>query len=442
MTDKLNLLKRAILLLCLSLFGTSSHAILTIEITQGGDSGLPIAIAPFKWEGKGKPPHSVDQIVASDLARSGRFTVLDRKKHISSPNTDRDVVFKDWRMIKAEALVIGKVRQTGSDRYQVEYRLYDVFKKQQLAGYRYNVSGKLLRLAAHQISDVIYAKLMGEAGAFTTRIAYVTKVERSKGRREYKLQIADSDGYGPITVVNSVEPLMSPTWSPDGSKIAYVSFEGKRSMVYMQDVASGKRELIAQYRGINSAPAWSPDGRKIAMTLSKDGNAEIYVRDVASGRLERITTHSAIDTEPAWSPDGRYLVFTSDRAGGPQIYQMDLDRRELKRLTYEGDYNARPSYSVDGKRITLVSRQRGRYHVAVMNLDNLSLQVLTNSQLDESPSFAPNGRMIIYATRLQGRGVLASVSADGRVRQTFKFDQGDVREPAWSPYNQQLQYKE
>ncbi|MBE9515855.1 MAG: Tol-Pal system beta propeller repeat protein TolB [Proteobacteria bacterium] len=435
-------ISKAITLMCIILFSASSHAILTIEITQGGDSGLPIAIVPFKWEGKGKPPHSVDSIVASDLARSGRFTVLDKKRFISKPQRDKDVVFKDWRMLKVEALVIGGVKRVAPDRYRVEYRLYDVFKKQQLAGFRYTVSGKMLRLAAHQISDVIYAKLMGEAGAFTTRIAYVTKKELRRGRPEYRLQIADSDGYGPITVVKSVEPLMSPAWSPNGKKIAYVSFEGKRSMVYVQHVASGRRERIAQYRGINSAPAWSPDGSKIALTLSKDGNAEIYIRDVATGHLQRVTRHGAIDTEPAWSPDGRYLIFTSDRAGGPQIYQMDLDRRELKRLTYEGNYNARASYSVDGKRITLVTRQRGRYHVAILNLGNLSLQVLTDSQLDESPSFAPNGRMIIYATGLRGKGVLASVSADGRVRQSFKFEQGDVREPAWSPYNQQLKYKE
>lgn len=435
-------INKLMILLCVALFSTSSQAILTIEITQGGDSGLPIAIVPFKWEGKGKPPHSIAAIVASDLARSGRFTVLDKKRYISKPYTDKGVVFKDWRLLKAEALVIGRVKRLGADRYLVEYRLYDVFKKQQLAGFRYTVNSKMLRLAAHQISDVIYAKLMGEAGAFTTRIAYVTREEKKPGNPEYRLQIADSDGYGPITVVKSVEPLMSPAWSPDGRHIAYVSFEGKRSMVYTQDVATGKRERIAQYRGINSAPAWSPDGSKMALTLSKDGNAEIYIRDVATGQLQRITRHAAIDTEPAWSPDGRYLVFTSDRAGGPQIYQMDLERRELKRLTYEGSYNARPSYSVDGKRITLVARQRGRYHVAVLALDNLSLQVLTDSQLDESPSFAPNGRMIIYATGLRGKGVLASVSADGRVRQSFEFEQGDVREPAWSPYNQQLKYKE
>ena len=437
--------KRNILLIFIPLmlvWAHSARAVLTIEITQGADIGLPIAIVPFSWEGTTKPVHDIAKIVESDLVRSGRFSAISKKDFISYPQKDRDVVFKDWRLIKTEALVIGSVRELKPGRYQVEYRLYDIFKKTQLAGFRYVVGTDLLRSAAHQISDTVYEKLTGEPGAFSTRIAYVTDVKAAQGNNVYKLQIADSDGYGPITAVKSKEPLMSPAWSPDGSKIAYVSFERKRSMVYLQNVADGKRELLARFNGINSAPAWSPDGKKLAMTLSRDGNSEIYIMDLASRALQRLTRNSAIDTEPAWSPDGRHLVFTSDRVGLPQIYRMKPDGSEVERLTFEGSYNARPSYSSDGKRLALVTRQAGRYHIGILHLDNLALQVLTDTQLDESPSFAPNGRMLLYATGIRGRGVLASVSVDGRTRQTYRFESGEVREPAWSPYNQQLKYKE
>lgn len=420
----------------------AARAILTIEITQGVATGIPVAVVPFRWQGKAPaPPQPVADIVQNDLLRSGRFSAVPRKDFVSTPHQDKDVVFKEWRIAKAEALLIGSVRETGKDRYQVEFRLYDVFKETQLAGYRYTVSGKLLRTTAHQIADVVYEKLTGEPGAFNTRIAYVTR--EGKGRQSvYKLQVADSDGYGPVTVVHSPEPLMSPAWSPDGRRLAYVSFEQKRSMVYVQDIASGKRRKVADFRGINSAPAWSPDGGRLALTLSRDGNAEIYVLDLKTRRLQRLTRNHVIDTEPAWSPDGRHLVFTSDRAGPPQVYRMNADGSGVERLTFEGSYNARASYAPDGRSLTLVTRHGGKYHIGILRLADRALQVLTDTQLDESPSFAPNGRMVLYATEVRGRGVLASVSADGRVRQQFRFEQGDVREPAWSPYNQQLKYKE
>ena len=415
----------------------AAPALLTIEITQGADGGIPIAVVPFGWEAKNKTalPHDVAAVVDADLARSGRFLTLPKKDFLATPVRDSDVTFKDWRLLKAEALVIGSITPAAAGRVEVQFRLYDVFREKQLAGYSYTVSPGALRGLAHQIADVIHEKLTGEPGAFNTRIAYVTREGARSGAAVYKLQVADSDGYSPQTVVQTTEPLLSPAWSPDGRRLAYVSFEDKRSKVYLQNIADGRRELIAEHRGINSAPAFSPDGKRLALTLSREGNPEIYLFDLATRSLRRLTSHPAIDTEPAWSPDGRYLIFTSDRAGKPQIYRMSADGGDAERLTFEGDYNARASYSPDGKMLTLVSRQEGLYHIATLRLDTRALQVLTDTALDESPSFAPNGRLIIYATEVRGRGLLASVSADGRVRQLSRFAGGEVREPVWSPYN-------
>lgn len=417
------------------------YAVLTIEITQGADVGLPIAIVQFNQQGQGKPPHDVAAVIQADLHRSGRFSPLSDKKFLSRPGTDSDIIFKDWRLVKAEALVVGSIKKLTPGHYQVEFRLYDVFKEKQLAGFQYSVDAKLLRATAHQISDIIYQKLTGEPGAFSSRIAYITREQR-KYQTIFKLQVADSDGYNPKTIVKSPQPLLSPAWSPDSSRLAYVSFEKHRSMVYIQRLSNGKREKIAEFKGINSAPAWSPDGRRLAMTLSRDGNPEIYIMNLRTRGLKRLTRNYAIDTEPSWSPDGKSIIFTSDRAGQPQIYKMDINGRRVKRLTFEGKYNARASYSADGRSITFVNGSGGRYHIAILYLANNQLQILTEAPLDESPSFAPNGRMVIYATEVRGRGVLASVSADGRVRQLYKAERGDVREPAWSPSNQQLKYKE
>lgn len=419
-------------------------AILTIEITQGVDGGMPIAIVPF-GAGKERPPVDVAGVVTADLARSGRFTPLDRKTFVSQPVEDRQVVFKDWRVAKAEALVIGSIKPAGAGRWQIEFRLYDIYKEQQLAGYSYTETGSRLRLVAHQISDLIYEKLTGERGVFGTRIAYVTRERGPKGFA-YKLQVADADGYNPVTLLPSsgylYEPIMSPAWSPDGTKLAYVSFEARRPILYVQSVIHGTRTRVAEFNGINSAPAWSPDGTRLALTLSRDGNPEIYVLRLSDNALTRLTSHPAIDTEPSWSPDGSEIVFTSDRSGKPQIYRMRADGGDVQRVTFEGEYNARASFAPDGKSLTLVSGERGRYHVALYQFSNSALQALTDTPLDESPSFAPNGRLILYATERAGRGVLASVSSDGRVRQTLKLQEGEVREPVWSPFTRPSPTKE
>ncbi len=412
--------------------------ILQIEITKGVEAGIPVAVVPFEWQGAGAPPTAVSDVIEGDLARSGRFEMIAQQDFLSRPHDHTQVQFKDWRLIKAEWLVVGRVQPLSGDRYTVQFQLFDVFKEQQAEGLRYTVSGSALRKLAHQISDIIYLKLTGEKGAFDTRIAYIT-VEREAGQKpRFLLRVADSDGFGARTILESREPILSPAWSPDGSRIAYVSFENRRSMIFVQQLRDGSREKLAEFSGINGAPAWAPDGRRLAFTTSRDGNPEIYLMDLADRGLTRLTNHLGIDTEPAWSPDGRHLVFTSDRAGKPQLYRMRDDGGGVERLTFEGKYNARASYASDGKRLTFITNQGGGYRVAVLYLDSKGLLELTDTQLDESPTFAPNGGMILYATQQNDRGVLAAVSADGRVKQLLKFQKGDVREPAWSPYNRKL----
>ena len=440
MTAKLKLPLAPILIagatLIAAFWSGAGNATLTIKITQGIEGAQPIAIVPFGVKpGSPPPPQDIGQIISNDLARSGRFLPLPVTDLPSRPSDASAVNFADFRILGTPNLVIGKVNPLADGRFKVEFRLFDVFRGAQVTGYELEARPDELRRIAHQMSDIIYEALTGERGAFDTRIAYVTEL-RSANDSAYALNVADSDGFNPKVVLESKAPIVSPAWSPDGQQLAYVSFEGQRPRIFTQNLATGTRKVIAAFPGLNGAPAWSPDGKQVAMTLSKDGNAEIYVLDTDSGLLRRLTVGGAIDTEPSWAPDGKSLVFTSDRGGTPQIYRIPATGGPATRLTFEGKYNSRATFAPDGKSLALVHGSNGTFRIAVLDLENNALRVLTNTTLDESPSFAPNGSMILYATSAGGGGTLAGVSTDGRVRQELATQQGDVREPAWSPFRQ------
>lgn len=411
-----------------------SRDLLEIRITQGVEGALPIAIVPFDWQADGSPPENVSAVVASDLRRSGRFAPMPVADLPARPAVFSDVNFKDWRLLGIDNLVIGQVKQIDAENYAVEFRVVDVVTAKQLAGFRIPTNADNLRLTAHHVSDLIFETLLKTKGAFATRIAYITVEKLGAKRSRYQLQIADSDGYNARTILESPEPLLSPAWSPRGNRIAYVSFEERNSAIYVQDIRTGKREKVAFGRGINSAPAFSPDGRRLAMTRSADGNPDIYVMDLDTRKTRRLTTHPAIDTEARWKPDGRHLVFTSDRGGGPQIYEIALEGGQPRRLTFNmGNYNARASLSPDGKTMAVVNGGDKGYRIALLDLEKDRFDILTDARLDESPSFAPNGAMIIYATMGAKGTELAAVSADGRVKQRLALQKGEVREPAWGP---------
>ena len=421
---------------------SGAQAALTIEITEGVAGALPIAVVPFGIEGQGQgvAPEDIGAIIAADLKRSGRFAPLPERDLLARPHEGRDVNFRDWRVLGIESLVVGKLRPLGAGQYTVQFQLFNVFQGTPLAGYSIPSSAADLRRTAHQISDIIYEKLTGERGAFNTRIAYVA-VAGKPPAQTYALQVSDADGHNPQSILKSKQPLLSPAWSPDGTRLAYVTFENKRAQIYIQEIVSGKRELIASYPGLNGAPAWSPDGTRLALTLSKDGNPEIYVMSVTARTLQRLTNNLAIDTEPTWSPDGSTLVFTSDRGGRPQLYRMSSNGGEAARITFEGDYNARGVFSPDGKQIAMVHGNGGQYRIALMDLKTGGVRVLSERTLDESPSFAPNGAIIIYATNEGKRGTLTAVSVDGRVRNRLLLQEGDVREAVWSPFTLQNETK-
>lgn len=427
-------MKRWILLWILLIFSqTAVRADLTIEITEGVEGALPIAVVPFGWSGPQALPQNVSEIVDSDLHRSGRFKTFPQVDMLARPTTGSEVEFRDWRALGADYLVVGQVQSNGANGYVVRFELFDVYRGAQLTGYSIPTTAPNLRMTAHRIADLIYEKLMGVPGAFATRVTYITSIRQANGKDRVDLRIADSDGHNPQTILSSEEPIMSPAWSRDGRKIAYVSFEKGQSSIYVQEVFTGNRQQISSFKGINGAPAWSPDGRKLAMALSKGGNLDIYVLDLGSHKLSQLTQHYAIDTEPSWSPDGRTIVFTSDRGGRPQIYKVPSSGGAAQRVTFQNSYNARASYSPDGRSLVMVTLEDGGYRIAVQDLDKGTLRVLSEGGLDESPSFAPNGSMVIYASKVGNRGVLAAVSVDGRVHQRLGMQEGDVREPAWSP---------
>ena len=427
-----------LLLALLPLAASAQQQGLEIDIVGGNAAALPIAVVPMPYQGSGTAPTTdVAQVVRADLDRSGQFRSLPDRDMVERPTRGSEVNYPTWRLLKQDFLVVGHVLDAGDGSYRVEYELFDVAKQQRLLGFAMTARSNAMRDVAHQMADAIYEKITGVRGAFWTRIAYITASGLGKNS-QYALVIADADGYNPQTIVHSAVPLLSPAWSPDGRKLAYVSFDRGNSSIYIQDINSSARELVASFRGINSGPAFSPDGRQLALTLSKSGNPEIYVMDLGSKALRQITNQFGIDTAAVFSPDGGSLYFMSDRGGKPQIYQAPASGGSATRVTFQGSYNGDPTVSYDGKKIAMTQGNGNNYRIALLDLSLGSPRwsMLSPGSLDESPSFAPNASMVLYAAREGSRGVLYAVSADARVRQRLVLANGDVREPAWGPFRQ------
>jgi TolB protein len=412
----------------------AAQAQLVIEITRGQADAIPIAIVPFGWTSPSALPTDVAEVIAADLARSGRFAPLERRDMVDKPTTGLEIRFQDWKYLKSDYIAVGKVIPEAGGNYTVQFELHNVLNGQRLTGQRISSSPAALRATAHRVADMIYEQLTGTPGAFSTRVAFL-RVEGVAPKLQYNLVVSDSDGVNEQNIATSTEPLMSPAWSPDGQSLAYVSFEKKSAAIYVQTLRTGERRQVSARSGLNNSPAWSPDGRTLALTLSrKDGDVDVYTLDLSTQVLTRMTYDPGIDTEPVWSADGKKIYFTSDRGGSPQIYEVNVaDPRTPRRVTFEGTYNARARLSPDGKRLAVVHLDGGNFRIATVDLASKAVQVLTQGKQDESPSFAPNGSTIIYATQERGRGVLATVSVDGRVTQRLAASKGDVREPVWSP---------
>ncbi|QWF72059.1 Tol-Pal system beta propeller repeat protein TolB [Methylomonas paludis] len=424
-------LTKILLIGLMALSISTAHAAgLTIEITKGSQTAVPISVVPFAQQGSiGNV--KLSDIINSDLAGSGFFKVLAEEDMLTKPSDPEKVNFKDWQVLGQDYLTIGQVQGNGGS-FTIQFQLFNVQSGQMLMGYKLTAGAHELRRAAHYISDLIYEKLTGRKGAFNTRIAYVSTHVRN-GNKQYTLQVADADGYNPRTIAESPEPIMAPAWSPDGSKIAYVSFHTKRSEVWIQTLATGQRESVSSYRGINGAPAFSPDGSKLALTLSKDGSPDVYVLNLTNRSLTRLTAGLSIDTEPSWSADGTSIVYTSDQGGKPQLYLVPSTGGKSTRLTFNGDYNARGRFSSDGRSLVMVTANGGDYRIAVMDLASHTVNVLSDGRLDDAPSFAPNGSMVLFSANKGGRSVLSVVSTDGAMQQKLAFESGEVREPAWGP---------
>ncbi|HCV77740.1 Tol-Pal system beta propeller repeat protein TolB [Pseudomonas oryzihabitans] len=430
----MNTLIRYILLGLVLVVG-SAQAADPLVISSGSDRAIPIAVVPFGWQGGQPLPEDLANIVSDDMRNSGVFSPIPRQNMLSQPSQASEVIFRDWKALGANYVLVGNIVPNGG-RLQINYALFNVSTEQQvLTG---NVGGGTdqLRDMAHFISDQAYEKLTGVKGAFSTRILYVTAERFSATNTRYTLQRADYDGARSVTLLQSREPILSPRFAPDGKRIAYVSFEQQRPRIFLQYIDTGRREQLTNFEGLNGAPAFSPDGNRLAFVLSKDGNPEIYVMDLGSRAIRRVTNDSAIDTEPFWGKDGQTIYFTSDRSGKPQIYKTSVSGGGAERVTFVGNYNANPKLSADEKTLVMVHRQEGftNFQIAAQDLQRGSVRVLSNTSLNDSPTVAPNGTMLIYATRQQDRGVLMLVSINGRVRIPLPTAQGDVREPSWSPY--------
>lgn len=413
-------------------FAISANAQNIVFVTKGIDNPTKIAVVPFAWTG-GRLSEDIAKIVSNDLEFSGQFEATDPGRMLSFPRSEAEVHYRDWKVLGSEYLVIGSITQQAG-RYYASYELFDVVQQKRVFA-KLTVDGTeaQLRDMAHHISDKIYETITGIRGIFSTKLIYI---EAFKKPQKYRLMLSDIDGARSRMLLESRYPLLSPVWSPNGQRVAYVSFEaGNKPAIYIQDIATGRRQQMTNFRGLNGAPAWSPDGQKLAMALSKDGNPEIYVMNVLTRQLTRVTNHFAIDHEPSWSADGSSLFFTSDRGGKPQIYQVHLASGQQERVTFDGDYNARGRVSPDGKSLVMLNKRPGTtHHIAAQDIKTGNLRILSETNLDESPTIAPNGAMLMYATRSGGKGVLAAVSLDARVKILQPPKQGDVREPAWSPF--------
>ncbi|WP_423202710.1 Tol-Pal system beta propeller repeat protein TolB [Legionella nagasakiensis] len=396
---------------------------LDLELTQGINAALPIGINTFSG---GQAGQTLNGIIEHDLRLSGQFKIIPEIQSGTDTNT--------WRQAGADSVLSGQVTPSGFNRYDVHFELLDAAAHGRLLLAKdFQINANELRALAHHISDEVYQKLTGERGVFSTRIAYIL-VQHEHGKRKYSLEVADVDGHNPQSLLISTEPIMSPAWSPDGKQIAYVSFEKKRAQIFTVNVETGNRRLVTNFPGINGAPAWSPDGRELAVVLSKEGTPKIYSVNLTNGAMKQLTFGDAIDTEPHYAPDGRFLLFTSGRGGAPQVYRLSLSDGKVSRVTFEGNYNARASYTPNQKNIVLLHREEKQFNIGVQNTDTGRITQLTYSPMDESPSVSPNGRLILYATHYQDKGVLAMVSIDGRIRMRLPSRQGDVQEPSWSPY--------
>lgn len=413
-----------------------AHAQLRIEIVDGVEGAIPIAVVPFEWQSRAdQPAVGVADVVGADLARTGLFESIPRSNMIERPTRPSEVGFGAWSLMGVDYVIMGSVKDDSSGVGQeVEYHLVNINTQRVLLSQAMPSAPGNLRFTSHRIADAIYEALMGVPGAFATRIAYVVVKDTGTDQEMFELIIADADGFNPQAVVRNSEPIMSPAWSPDGRQIAYVSFATGRSNIIVQDLYTGQNRVVSSSRGINGAPAWSPDGQKLAVSLSRTGSPDIWLIDLENDRRVQLTDHWSINTEPVWSKDGEHLFFTSDRAGRPQIYQIRADGSDMERITFEGEYNSRASVGLDDRFLAMVhSPGDNDFRIAIYDRKNGRLRVLSDGRMDESPSFAPNGSMILYARRDNGQGVLAAVSADGRVRQRLVNSEGDVREPAWSP---------